>query len=374
MRLKILVTGGAGFIGSHTVDALLEKGCEVKILDSLSPPVHKRGQKPDYVSNDAEFILGNIQRKGDVAKALQGVDVVFHLIAHQGYSPHFGRFALVNDYGTALLYEVIVERRLLIRKVILASSQAVYGEGLYYCEQCGIRYQRLKARSIKQLERGDWEIMCSACGDKMFPIPTGESTVNPHNQYAVSKYCQELYAMTLGKRYGIPTVVLRYSITQGERQSFHNAYSGILRSFTVRLLNDKSPIIYEDGGQLRDYVYAGDVVKANLLAMERDDMDYQDYNVGGDKPVTVLEYAEILGRVLGKSIGPKMRGEFRFGDSRHIISDSSKLRRLGWENGTSIEQTAKEYVEWAEGQPNVRDYYSEAHSVMRRQGILRSIK
>lgn len=371
--MKVLVTGGAGFIGSHTVDALLEKGYEVKILDSLEPPVHKRGQKPDYVPDDAEFILGNIQRKGDIAKALQGIDVVFHLASHQGYSPHFGRFALINGYGTALLYEAIVDKRLPIRKVILASSQAVYGEGRYFCYRCN-DVKSPPPRSLEQLERGDWEVKCPTCSsNKIESCRSDEEKVNPHNQYAISKYCQELYALTLGERYDIPTVVLRYSITQGARQSFRNAYSGILRSFTIRLLNNKAPIIYEDGMQLRDYVYIGDVVKANLMAMERDDMNYQVYNVGGGKPITVLEYAEILRRVVGKDIEPKIRGEFRFGDSRHIFSDSSRLKGLGWRNSTPIEQIAKEYVKWAESQPDVKDYYSEAHSAMKRQGVVRTV-
>jgi len=373
MRLKVLVTGGAGFIGSHTVDALLGGGREVKILDSLESPVHERGQKPDYIPDDAEFILGNIQRKGDIAKALEGVDVVFHLVAHQGYSPHFGRFALINDYGMALLYEVIVERRLPIRRVILGSSQAIYGEGYYYCGQCDEEFRFLPARTVVQLERGEWEIRCPRCNGEMILVPTDESGVNVHNQYAISKYCQELYALTLGRRYGIPTVVLRYSITQGARQSFRNSYSGILRSFTVRLLNDKSPVVYEDGRQLRDYVYVGDVVRANLMALEREDMDFETYNVGGEKPVMVLEYAKILRRVTGKDIEPEMRGVFRFGDSRHLVSDSSKLRALGWENSTPVEKIAGEYVEWAKNQPDVKDYYDKAHSQMVREGVVRSV-
>jgi dTDP-L-rhamnose 4-epimerase len=367
--MKTLITGGAGFIGSHTADLLLHQGYGVRILDGLEPPVHPQRTKPDYLSDEVEFILGDVRNRDEMEKALQGVEVVFHLAAYQDYLTDFSRFAFVNEGGTALLYEIIVNGHLPIQKVILGSSQAVYGEGKYWCAVDGNQYPL--PRSLEELTRGEWEIRCPICGQNMQPVPTNESKVNPHNQYAISKYCQELYALNLGRRYNIPTVALRYSITQGPRQSFFNAYSGILRTFALCLLNGVPPTIYEDGQQLRDYVYVGDVAKANLLVMERDAADYQVFNVGGNKAITVLEYASLLLNLMDKDIKPESCGEFRFGDTRHIISDIAKLQSLGWEPEASVEQIAREYLAWAEAQPGVADYYAAAAQEMEKKGVLR---
>ncbi len=370
--MKVLVTGGAGFIGSHTADLLLDRGHEVRILDSLEPPVHREKHKPRYICDDVEFIQGEVRNRSDMQKALQGIKAVFHLAAYQDYLTDFSKFASVNEVGTALLYEIIVNERLPIERVILGSSQAVYGEGKYDCPEHGVQYP--PPRSLKQLEKGQWGIKCPICGGDVTPLPTDESMVNPHNQYAVSKYAQELYALTLGRRYEIPTVVLRYSITQGPRQSFHNAYSGILRSFTVRLLNNLPPVIYEDGRQLRDYVYVGNVAQANLLALESNNMSYQAFNVGGSKATTVLEYAKVLLKLIGNNLDPETPGEFRFGDTRHIISDISKLTGLGWELTTPLEDIASEYIKWVKAQPEVKDYYTEALGLMRGRGVIRKAK
>jgi len=371
--MKVLVTGGAGFIGSHTVDLLLEKGYEVRILDNLTPPVHRDGQIPDYVPlNDVEFIHGDVRDKQAWEKALEGVDAVFHLAAYQDYLPDFSKFFHVNSVGTALLYEIVVEKRLPVRKIVVASSQATYGEGKYECPEHGIQYPG--PRPLEQLERGEWELRCPICGQEMKPLPADEAVVNPHNQYAMSKYTQEMIALNLGRRYGIPTVCLRYSITQGARQSFRNAYSGILRIFTMRLLNHKPPIVYEDGQQLRDYVYVGDVAKANLLVLEDDRANYQVFNVGGAKATTVLEYAHLLAEKLDRNIEPVIPGQFRFGDTRHIVSDISKLRALGWEPVTPLEQIAEEYIEWAREQPDLGDYYEEAEARMEELGTIRRVR
>jgi len=370
--MKVLVTGGAGFIGSHTVDLLLEKGYSVCVLDSLEPPVHPRRRKPDYIPDNVEFTLGDVQSRSDMQRALLGVEAVFHLATYQGYLADFSRFASVNDGGTALLYEIIVNESLPIQKVILGSSQAVYGEGKYKCHTHGSQYPPL--RSLRQLESGEWEVKCPLCQEAMEPIPTDESVTNPHNQYAVSKYSQELYALTLGRRFGIPTVALRYSITQGPRQSFYNAYSGILRIFTTRMLNGLSPVIYEDGEQLRDYVHIKDVAEANLLALENDSTSFEVFNVGGSKATTVLEYAKLLMSLLGKDIEPQRSGEFRFGDTRHIISDISKLGGLGWRPKFPLEQIMREYIDWAQRQTGLSDYYAEAERVMRRQGVLKTAR
>ncbi len=371
--MKVLVTGGAGFIGSHTVDALLERGHDVCILDSLTPPVHPGGRRPDYLPRQAEFVQGDVRDRQKLAAALEGVEIVFHLAAYQDYLTDFSTFASVNDGGTALLYELIVNEHLPVRKVVLASSQAVYGEGLYSCPQHGL--VQPPPRPLAQLERGEWEVRCPGCGRVMEPRPLTEEYANPHNQYAVSKYCQELYALTLGRRYGIPTVVLRYSITQGPRQSFYNAYSGILRSFVVRLLGGQPPVIYEDGRQLRDYLYVGDAVKANLLVMESAAADYQVFNVGGTPPVTVQHYAGMVVRLSGRQVVPRLAGEFRFGDSRHTFSDATRLRALGWEAKTPLEHVIREYLEWASSQPEIPCHHHDAAArIMKQTDVIRSVR
>jgi dTDP-L-rhamnose 4-epimerase len=363
--MRVLVTGGAGFIGSHTVDLLLKKGYLVRVLDSLVPPVHPHGEKPAYFPNEAELICGDIRDRSQVEKALVGVDAVIHLLAHQGYLPDFTSFASVNDVGTALIYEVIVANRLPVRKIVIGSTQAVYGEGKYQCPLHDSQFPL--PRTLEQLKKADWEVKCPACGRTMRYLPTNELKVNPHGQYAVSKYAQELYGIVLGRKYGIPTVALRYSITQGARQSFHNAYSGILRIFTLRLLNGLPPVMYEDGCQVRDYVYVGDVARANLLALENTASDYEVFNVGGNQVLTVTEYAAMLARTIGTKIIPATPGEFRYGDVRHIVSDIAKLGKLGWAPVVPIEQIAREYVDWASQQPEALDYYAEAEKVMKQK-------
>lgn len=367
--MRILVTGGAGFIGSHTVDLLLQKGHAVRILDSLTPPVHIDGQLPAYVPREAEFMRGDVRDRAAWERALENVDAVFHLAAYQDYLIDFSKFFHVNSVGTALLYEVVVENKLPIQKIVVASSQATYGEGKYECATDGIQYPAL--RPVEQLMQRDWEPRCPVCQRVMKPLLTDEARVHPHNQYAMSKYTQEMIALNLGRRYHLPTVCLRYSITQGPRQSFRNAYSGVLRIFTIRLLNDHAPVCYEDGGQLRDYVSVYDAARATVLVLEDPRADFQVFNVGGGRAITVKEYAHLIARQLGKDIAPIIPGEFRFGDTRHIISDIGKLRALGWEPRVPLEQIVEEYVAWARAQPDVRDYYEDAEREMKTRGTIR---
>jgi dTDP-L-rhamnose 4-epimerase len=375
---RILVTGGAGFIGSHTVDLLLARGYRVRVLDSLAAPVHPRPEKPAYLSPAAEFVLGDVRDRETLARALRGVDAVFHLAAYQDYLPDFSTFFDVNSVGTALLYEVIVRDALPVRKVVVASSQSVYGEGKYRCPAHGVIYP--EARSLTRLAAGEWEPVCPVvddggsrrCAELLRLEATDEAVVQPHNPYAISKYSQEMIALTLGRRHGIPSVAMRYSITQGPRQSFTNAYSGILRIFTLRLLNGRAPVAYEDGGQLRDYVSVFDVAEANLTVLERAEADYQVFNVGGERAVSVLQYAHLLARRLGQEIAPSLPGEFRLGDTRHILSDTARLRRLGWEPRVEMETIIDQYVEWARRQPGARDCSLEAEAVMKSAGVLRA--
>jgi len=394
--MKILITGGAGFIGSHTVDLLLRRGYDVRIFDGLRSPVHAEGKIPRYLPiNDVEIIIGDVRDRAAWERALESVHAVFHLAAYMDYLPYFSTFFHTNALSTALLYEIIVEKQLPVRKVIITSSQAVYGEGKYLCKVCkdsgrevDNQNRRLSTspyhplspsfhypppRPESQLKLGHWDVLCLRCGSPMEPQWTDEAVVNPHNQYAISKYTQEMIALNLGWRYQVPTVCMRYSIVQGARQSFRNAYSGVLRIFIQRLLNGKPPICYEDGQQLRDYVSVHDIARANLLVLEDDRADFQVFNVGGNRKVTVLEYARLISQRAGVDIEPEVPGLYRFGDTRHIFSDITKLKTLGWQPVVSLEDIVDEYIAWARAEPGFADYYAEAEERMEKLGTIRRV-
>lgn len=394
------MTGGAGFIGSHTVDLLLEHGYQVRILDNLQPRVHPRG-KPVWVPKEAEFVEGDVANRADLARALEGMEVVFHLAAYQDYMPDFSRFIHTNAESAALLLELIVSDRTRypVRKIVFASSQAVCGEGRYLCPACaGHRppsvHDQLSAishqlsatsyqpsaihipapRPLEQLKRSDWEIHCPVCGEYIQPLLIDEDTVSPSTAYGISKYVIELLGDQLGQRYGIPTVCMRYTYVQGRRNSFYNAYSGIARRFALRLLHGLPPIIYEDGQQLRDYVNVRDVARANILVMEAPQADYQVFNVGGGRAVTVLKFARIMLDAFDSDLEPVIPGEFRIGDTRHTVSDISKLRALGWEPTIPVEHNVAEYVAWITEQRGTREYLEEAERVMRELGVVRRVE
>jgi dTDP-L-rhamnose 4-epimerase len=369
MTERVLVTGGAGFIGSHTALLLLERGHRVRALDALRPPVHLPGERPPWLPADVELMAGDVRDRDALARALRGVDSVLHLAAHQDYLPDFSTFFHVNTVGTALLYEVCVAERLPLRKVVVASSQAVYGEGAHRCPDHGA--VRTGLRSDEQLRRGDWDIGCPRCGQKTGWLPTDESEVNPQNQYAISKHTQELIAFNLGRRHGIPTTCLRYSITQGRWQSPRNAYSGACRVFTVRARSGRPPIVFEDGGQRRDYVHVSDVARANLLALTDDRTDFQAHNVGGAEALTTLEYARVVCEAVGLDVRPEVPGYYRFGDTRHVVSASGKLRGLGWAPTLSVRDVVREYVSWLDGSGHVDDVTDAGLARMLELGALR---
>lgn len=365
--MKILVTGGAGFIGSHTADALLKQGHEVRILDALEPPVHTGGP-PNWLPAEAELVQGSVLDRDLLSKSLVGVEAVFHFAAYQDYLPDFSRFFHVNSGGTALLYEVLVAQKLPVRRVVVASSQAVYGEGPYACPDHGV--YAAEARPLVRLRRAAWDHTCPTCDSPVQPAPAGEDIAAPHTPYGISKHDQERIALTLGRRYGIPSVALRYSIVQGPRQSFHNAYSGALRSFAVRVLTGGRPELFEDGNQQRDFVSVHDVVRANLLALNEPGMTYGAFNAGGDRAVTVRELAQAVIREAGAEVEPDITGRFRLGDNRHIRSDISRLRAFGWTPLVSQEAIVREYLAWAAAQPGVYDSYTVAATAMQSAGVI----
>ncbi len=370
MNPKVLVTGGAGFIGSHTVDALLSRGYDVRILDVLQPRVHPRG-RPDYLPDEVELLIGDVTEPATLDKALQGVDYVMHLAAYQDYLTDFSTFIHVNTESTALLFELIVERRYPVRKIIFASSQSVAGEGRYRCEKDGMLTP--DPRPLEQLERGDWEIHCPTCDGPMQWLLIDEATCRPHTSYAISKYAIELLARSLAARYGISTACMRYTYVQGARNSFFNAYSGICRIFALQILHGLPPLCYEDGRQLRDYVNVRDVARANVLAMEVEDDNHAVYNVGGGRAVSVLQFAGIMLQAWGSSLEPSVPGQFRVGDTRHTVADISAMRELGWQPAIPVEQNVQEYLAWMSRSRDTRAYLEEAERVMRDQRIVRSV-
>jgi dTDP-L-rhamnose 4-epimerase len=390
----VLVTGGAGFIGSYTVDLLRSRGYRVRVLDNLQPRVHPRG-KPSWVPPDVEFMQGDVANRADLSRSLEGVDYVQHLAAYQDYLPEFSLFVHTNLESAALLFELIVadRKRYPVRKIVFASSQSVCGEGRYFCSKCaGGRecppiHEQLKSpalmrelpvqgirvpgpRPLDQVQRGDWEVRCPACSGTMAPILIDEATCSPGTTYGVTKYAIELIADRLGRRYGIPTACMRYTYVQGPRNSFYNAYSGVARRFAMRLLNGLPPQAYEDGRQLRDYINVRDVARANVLVMETAAADFGVFNVGGGRAVTVLEFADLMLRAFGSSLAPDVPGEFRLGDTRHTISDISALRALGWQPEIPVEQNVAEYVAWMREQECTPEYLDEAERVMREQGVV----
>ena len=367
--MRVLVTGGAGFIGSHVVDALIARGDAVTVLDSLFQRVHPSGQPPAFMPAVAHFIQADVTERDVWTSALDGIDAVVHLAAYQDYQPDFSRFARVNGAGTAMLYEVAVGMPRPPRKVVVASSQAIYGEGAYACPDHGRRFP--PPRTLEQLENGAWEIGCDVCDREMKPLPCQENHPHPHNAYAISKQTQEGYALVLGERYGIPSTALRFSIVQGPRQSPANAYSGVLRAFMSRLLRDEAPVVFEDGRQLRDYTHIEDVVAATLLTLDDSRADFEVLNVGGGSTISVLAYARLMADVLGRNIDPDVSGRFRVGDTRHVWSDTSKLQALGWHPTKSMRQIVEDYVDGLDRSSLGADWVGQALDAMEASGTVR---
>lgn len=372
--MRILVTGGAGFIGSHTVDLLLRRGYEVRILDSLQPRVHPKG-RPSWVPAEAELMVGDVADRDVLSRALEGCAYVMHLAAYQDYLPEFSRFLHTNAESTALLFELVVSdpRRFPVTAMVFASSQSVSGEGKYRCMVEGTVFWP-GPRPVEQLRRGEWEISCPTCAQRAEAVLIDEASCNnPHTAYGISKYATELLAFRLGARYGIRTAALRYTYVQGPRNSFYNAYSGIARRFAMRIRAGLPPVCYEDGAQRRDYVNVADVARANVLALEDPTADGMAYNVGGGRAVTVLEFAGLMLKAAGSDMEPLVPGEFRLGDTRHTVSDISRMRALGWEPTIPVEQNVREYLEWLDTQSATTEYLAEAERVMKELGVVQRV-
>ena len=351
--LNVLVTGGAGFIGSHLVDALVRDGHRVRILDSLADEVHG-GAVPAHLNPNAEFIHGTVCDPETVAAAMDGVEAVFHLAAELGLGRSMyqvRRFVTGNDLGTAVLLEELIKRKEQVKKLIVASSMSLYGEGPNHCPNCDMTtFPELRAEA--QLTEKKWEFECHACGATLDALPTPEDKpLNPTSVYAVGKQVQEQYSLIIGRAYGIPTVAFRYFNVYGPRQALSNPYTGACAIFSSRLLNDQSPLIYEDGNQTRDFVSVHDIVQANLLALNSSAANYQVLNVGTGRATTIRFIAEVIARGLGKDIRPELSEQFREGDIRHCIADISKVRKLlGYKPKVTLEEGLVELLDWVGGQ------------------------
>lgn len=348
--MLILVTGGAGFIGSHLVDALLERGHRVRVLDLFTEQVH--GNKPRQLPADVQVLRGDVRDPDALRKALDGVEVVFHKAADVGVGQsmtEIARYVSNNSYGTAVLLQAISERRDQIRKLIVPSSVSVYGEGLYRCPACGPVAP--PPRPKEQLAQSDWELRCPQCAASMEPLPTPESKpLDPASVYAITKQDQEQLCLVTGRALGVPTVALRYFNVYGPRQALNNPYTGVASIFARRLLKNEAPVVYEDGLQTRDFTHVRDVVQVNLLAMEQDAADYQALNVAVGTGVPVRRLAELLAERLGKRISPETPGIYREGDVRHSTADIGRARRLlGYEPSISLESGLDDLIEWASG-------------------------
>jgi dTDP-L-rhamnose 4-epimerase len=376
---RALVTGGAGLIGSHIVDLLIREGYTVRILDNLEPNTHKFG-KPAWVNPAAEFVQGEVQDYATMKAALTGIDVVFHEAAYGGYMPEMAKYVLVNSFGTAQMLEIIRDHKLPVKKVVVASSQAVYSEGAAECPEHGHVVPLI--RPVEQLKAGDFAVHCpvlvdgKACGKGTRSVPTPESTPGGgETVYALTKVDQERLVLLWGKQVGIPTVALRYSCTYGPRQSLFNPYTGVIAIFCTRLLNHEPPVMYEDGGQTRDLCFVEDIARANLLVMESDRLDGLAVNAGSGRATSVKDLAGIIGEALGIKIAPLARGEFRPGEIRSLISDISRIAAVGYAPQVTIEQGIGRYVEWIKTQGgNVEDYFSKAEAGLRASGIVQSIR
>lgn len=345
--MKVLVTGGAGFIGSHIVDMLIQNKHDVTVIDSLEHQVHL-GKKPDYLNAKAKYIFKDVRDEKTLLPVLKDVDVVFHEAAAVGVGQsmyEIARYVDCNVMGTAKLLDLLVNNENSVKKLIVASSMSIYGEGVYACGECGVVYPELRPDS--QLKKREWEMKCPHCGSTAKPVATGEEKpLRPTSVYAVSKRDQEELCLSVGRAYGLPTVALRYFNVFGPRQSLSNPYTGVAAIFSSRIKNNNPPVIFEDGLQSRDFVYVDDVARANLFVMNEKRANYKALNLGTGKPVSIIDIANILAKLYGKKITPNIANKYRSGDIRHCFADVSQLKKLGFEAKTGFEDGMRKLVEW----------------------------
>jgi dTDP-L-rhamnose 4-epimerase len=372
--MKVLVTGGAGFIGSFIVDELLKGGHEVTIYDNLDPQVHGTSRKiPDYVNKEAGFIKADILDEEAFYEAVKDADVLFHQAAAVGVGQSMyqvKRYIEQNTLGAGVMLDTIVNRKNKLQKIIVASSMSIYGEGKYICEAHGAVYPSL--RSEKQLKERKWKFRCPECDKELKPAPTDETKpLNPTSIYAITKRDHEEAFLSIGRAYKIPTVALRYFNVYGPRQALSNPYTGVCAIFSSRLLNGEKPVVFEDGLQSRDFIHVKDIARANIMAMGKEEADYQVFNVGSENPKTILEIARILTEKIKPSSGiePEIKNAFREGDIRHCFADISKIRNtLGFEPSIRFEDGIDDLTEWVSKQ-TCEDRTTQALQELKKRGL-----
>jgi len=377
MIQNILITGGAGFIGSRLANCLITSGHKVRILDNLSPQIHGRTPEcsPLYLSlhHDAEFIRGSVTNREDLIRALQGVDTVVHLAAETGTGQSMyaiQHYSDVNIGGTALLLDLIANEPFPIKKFVVASSRAVYGEGKYRCDQHDVVYP--SARSATAMEQGDFSVHCPVCGAAVQVEATDESTpVQPGSLYGVTKLTQEQMVLTVGKALGISAIAFRYQNVYGPGQSLSNPYTGILSIFSTRIRNERPINIFEDGKESRDFVYIDDVVSITARAVEYEEPLVDFFNVGIGVATDVLTIANTLQQLLGKTVPTKVSGQFRIGDIRHNFADLVKVKTLGFVPTISIEQGLARFVDWVKTEQVQVDRYEQSLAELKSKGLFK---
>jgi dTDP-L-rhamnose 4-epimerase len=372
---KVLVTGGAGFIGSHIVDLLVEEGHKVYVLDALEEQVH-RGRKtaPEYLNPEAEFVRGDVRDKKLVDKLVSKVDAVIHEAALVGVGQsmyQIDRYVLNNDGSTGALLQAVVEHRERIRKIIVASSMSIYGEGRYVCPKCGPIAPR--TRREEQLVAHRWELECEKCRSVAKPMPTDETKpLICESIYAITKKTTEELCLVTGAAYKIPTVALRYFNVYGPRQALSNPYTGLLAIVASRVLNGKAPIIFEDGEQSRDFVSVKDVARANLLALKWKGKGQEVFNIGTGRPLTVNQVVAAVSRGLNGKQSPVVTGKFRAGDIRHCYAEVKKAEKLlGFKAAVRFEEGLPEFLDWAREEEGVLDLAERCLGELESKGLVK---
>jgi dTDP-L-rhamnose 4-epimerase len=371
--MQILITGGAGFIGSHLADDLIERGHKVRALDLLVPQVHGPGaRRPEYLHPDVELLRGDVRDPGAVRHALTGVDAVYHFASAVGVGQsmyEIEHYTSTNNLGTAVVLQALT--RTPVQRLIVASSMSLYGEGLYRTADGEFVSSDAVRRTDEQLREGQWDPL-DADGRPLEPIPTPESKPPALSSvYALSKFDQERLALMVGHAYGIPTVALRFFNVFGTRQALSNPYTGVLAIFASRLLNERPPLIFEDGQQRRDFVSVHDIVQACRLALEAPGAAGQAFNIGSGRSSTVAQVADLMSGVLGKAIEPEINGQYRVGDIRHCFADISRARAvLGYEPAVTLEDGLLELGDWLREQ-SAEDRVPEASRELASRGLTR---
>ncbi len=375
---RILITGGAGFIGSPLALRLVERGHFVRVLDTLAPQIH--GSKPEEsplyrsIVGRVEFMRGSVTIRSDMMRALPDIDTVVHLAAETGTGQSMyaiQHYSDVNIGGTALMLDLIANSPFPVRKIVVASSRAVYGEGKYECPLHGIVYP--SSRSSADMERGDFELHCSICGSVLKMLATDEKSVlSPISVYGVTKLTQEQLVLTIGQSLGISAVAYRYQNVYGPGQSLANPYTGILSIFSTRIRHGSPINIFEDGTESRDFVYIDDVIAATLSGIEHDGTIVDSFNVGSGVATEVTSVVNKLQEIFGKTVPVTISGQFRVGDIRHNVADLSKIRQtLGFAPTVSIGDGLLRFAEWVQGEAIQADRYEESLAEMRAKGLFK---